>query len=154
MKAAPKPIPVVAATPKKQGLSPEALRELRIKNLARGGKKGAKRKSTKLKEALESKALETVAGAKISPLEVMIKFMLKAVDRYDELEAQPVPEDDDAAKDRERQLSKARSDAMDAAIAAGPFVHAKLQSIDKSVKRNVRIQVISFADAPPLTKPE
>lgn len=152
--------------------SKDAGKAKRLANLKRGGKKGAKHKPTLLKEALDKRTREIADGIVTAPLEVLLDLMLRRYNRFvvlAELLSQPpkvevAPSGADPIEFAEK-IRNARRDLMGEAehmenqaghfaIAAAPYCHSKLQTIDKNVKRNVAISIISFKDAPDVKESE
>jgi hypothetical protein len=52
-----------------------------------------------------------------------------------------------ALRAHEKAIDRARAQAMEAAIAAAPFKHARLKTVDKNVKRNLFIKILTFAES-------
>lgn len=132
----------------------EQLRAQRIKNLARGGKKGLKRKSTKIREALTKMGEKLLDGSAVTPLEAMLVLLNESYKTYQKLAAAAVPQDEEKAEKLATEFRRAKASVLEIAVAAAPYTSPKLQSIDKSVKRNLTVEIISFRDALPLRKRE
>ena len=126
----------------------------RLMPRSNGRPKGSKNKVTLLREQLDAKAAGILSGGKPTPLEVLLNLMHEAAAEYRAArklwalgEKRPPPEDEAGQKARRELWNKmkaARSLAMDAAVAAAPYVHPKLQAIDQTVKKGVIITVKEF----------
>ena len=111
-------------------------------------------KITLLRAQLEAKAAGIVSGDKPTPLEVLLHLMNEAFTEYKEaqnllaLDEKLHPPEDEASQKARRELwskmKAARNLAMDAAVAAAPYVHPKLQAIDQTVKKGVIVTVKEY----------
>jgi len=126
----------------------------RLMPRSNGRPKGSKNKVTLLREQLDAKAAGILSEGKPTPLEVLLNLMHEAAAEYDQAhrlwarEQKRTPPKDEAAEkacqDRWNKMRAARSAAMDAAVAAAPYVHARLRSVDKTVKKGVIVTVKEF----------
>jgi hypothetical protein len=94
------------------------------------------------------------AGTVESPLELMLDLMGEAARAYRTLSAMGEPEDEKGAERWSRAVRQSRDRAMEAAVAAAPYVHAKLQSVDKTVKKGVNVTVKEFVIQLPEKAPD
>lgn len=117
----------------------------RLAGLKKGGRpKGVKNRSTLLREQALANTAAIIASTPVAPLELMLKMMNEAASEYEALRALPAPADEKTADLYRRAMGAARNRAMDAAVAAAPYCHAKLQSVDKTVSKGVVIEVKEY----------